>query len=442
MHRICMVGTGYVGLVSGACLADYGNQVTCVDADASKVESLRQGKIPFYEFGLEELVDRNVRERRLTFSTDLATAIRENDVIFICVGTPRGSDGEADLQYVFQVARDVAKNINGYKVIVQKSTVPVGTGARIRDLVRSQRNGNHDFDVASNPEFLREGSAVEDFMRPDRVVIGTWSKQAEDVLVDVYKPLYLNETPMVRTTVETAELIKYAANAFLATKISFINEMANLCELVGADVKVVERGIGLDRRIGSKFLHAGAGYGGSCFPKDTEALDHLARSLGYPLKVVQATIEVNDEQRRRLMARTETALGGLKGKTVAVLGLAFKPQTDDIRYSVGVDFCRFLRDKGATVRAFDPIAMENAKQEVPDIDYAPDLSAAVEGADAVVIATEWNEFRTMDLKRIRELLKGNLVVDLKNIYEPERMRSLGFVHRGVGRGIPSMPEGV
>jgi UDPglucose 6-dehydrogenase len=442
MNRICMVGTGYVGLVSGACLADYGNEVTCVDADASKVESLRQGKIPFYEFGLEELVDRNVRERRLSFSTDLATAIRENEVIFICVGTPRGTDGEADLQYVFQVARDIAKNINGYKVIVQKSTVPVGTGARIRDLVHSQRNGDHDFDMASNPEFLREGSAVEDFMRPDRVVIGTWSKQAEDVLSDVYKPLYLNETPMVKTTVETAELIKYAANAFLATKISFINEMANLCELVGADVKVVERGIGLDRRIGSKFLHAGAGYGGSCFPKDTEALDHLARSLGYPLKVVQATIEVNDEQRRRLMARTESALGGLKGKTVAVLGLAFKPQTDDIRYSVGVDFCRFLRDKGAMVRAFDPIAMDNAKQEVPDVEYAPDLWSAVEGADAVVIATEWNEFRTMDLKRIRELLKGNLVVDLKNIYEPERMRSLGFVHRGVGRGIPSMPEGV
>ncbi len=442
MHRICMVGTGYVGLVSGACLADYGNEVTAVDADMSKVESLRKGKVPFYEFGLEELVERNVRERRLTFSTDLPTAIRENEVIFICVGTPRGSDGEADLQFVFQVAREIAKHINGYKVIVQKSTVPVGTGARIRDLIHSQRNGDHDFDVASNPEFLREGSAVEDFMRPDRVVIGTWSKQAEEVLVDVYKPLYLNETPMVKTTVETAELIKYAANAFLATKISFINEMANLCELVGADVKVLERGIGLDRRIGSKFLHAGAGYGGSCFPKDTEALDHLARSLGYPLKVVQSTIEVNNEQRRRLMARTETALGGLKGKTVAVLGLAFKPQTDDIRYSVGVDFCRFLRDKGAMVRAFDPIAMENAKQEVPDVEYAADLWAAVEGADAVVIATEWNEFRTMDLERIRDLLKGNLVVDLKNIYEPERMRSLGFVHRGVGRGIPSMPEGV
>ncbi len=442
MKHICMVGTGYVGLVSGACLADYGNEVTCVDADPEKIKSLETGKIPFYEFGLEELVDRNVREGRVKFTTDLASAIRDNEVIFICVGTPRGSDGEADLQYVFQVARDVAKHINGYKVIVQKSTVPVGTGARIRDLIHSQRNGDHEFDVASNPEFLREGSAVEDFMRPDRVVIGTWSTRAEEVLSEVYKPLYLNETPMVKTTVETAELIKYAANAFLATKISFINEMANLCEMVGADVKVVERGIGLDRRIGSKFLHAGAGYGGSCFPKDTEALDHLARGLGYPLRIVHAVIEVNSEQRKRFMARTERALGGLKGKTVAVLGLSFKPQTDDIRYSVGVDFTRFLHEKGAEVRAFDPIAMDNARAEVPDVTYASDIWSAVEGADAVVIATEWNEFRTMDLRRIKELLKGNLLVDLKNIYEPDKMRELGFVHVAVGRGVPTVPDAV
>ncbi len=440
MHRICMVGTGYVGLVTGACLADFGNEVLCVDADAEKIASLQENRIPFYEFGLEELVERNVREGRITFSTDLPAAIRSCDVIFICVGTPRGTDGEADLQYVFQVARDIAKNINGYKVVVQKSTVPVGTGARIRDLVQSQRNGNHDFDVASNPEFLREGSAVEDFMRPDRVVIGTWNQRAEEMLSDVYKPLYLNETPMVKTTVESAELIKYAANAFLATKISFINEMANLCELVGADVKVLERGIGLDRRIGSKFLHAGAGYGGSCFPKDTEALDHLARSLGYPLKVVQATIEVNAEQRKRLMARTERALGGVKGKTIAVLGLSFKPQTDDIRYSVGVDFVRYMRGKGATVRAFDPIAMDNSRKEFADADYTDDLWTAVEGADAVVIATEWNEFRTMNLQRMKELLRGNLVVDLKNIYEPAKLREMGFVHIGVGRGVPGVPE--
>ncbi len=440
MRRICMVGTGYVGLVTGACLADFGHAVTCVDADEEKIKSLEAGKVPFYEFGLEELIDRSRREGRLNFSTDLAAGIRENEVIFICVGTPRGTDGEADLQYVFQVARDIAKHINGYKVIVQKSTVPVGTGARIRDLVHSQRNGDHAFDVASNPEFLREGSAVEDFMRPDRVVIGTWSDRAADVLADIYKPLYLNETPLVRTTVETAELIKYAANAFLATKISFINEMANLCELVGADVKTVEKGIGLDRRIGKKFLHAGAGYGGSCFPKDTEALDHLARAHGYPLQIVRATIEVNREQRRRLMTRTERELGSVKGKSIAVLGLSFKPQTDDIRDSVGIDFTRYLKDRGADVRAFDPIAVPNARQVAADITYTEDVYKAVEGADAVVIATEWNEFRTLDLARLRTLMRGNLIVDTKNIYEPTQMREHGFVHIGVGRGMPAGPD--
>jgi UDPglucose 6-dehydrogenase len=434
MHRISMVGTGYVGLVTGACLADYGNEVICVDADTTKIDSLRTGRIPFYEFGLEELLERNVREKRLSFSTDLPEAIRQSDVIFICVGTPRGSDGEADLQYVFQVARDIAKHLNGYKVIVQKSTVPMGTGARVRDLIRSTRNGNHDFDVASNPEFLREGSAVEDFMRPDRVVIGTWSKRAEDTLVDVYKPLYLNETPMVKTTVETAEFIKYAANAFLATKISFINECANLCEMVGADIKMVERGIGLDRRIGGKFLHAGAGYGGSCFPKDTEALDHLATSLGYPLEIVRATIAVNREQRRRLMARTEKKLGTLRGKTVAVLGLSFKPQTDDIRDSVGVDFARYLAEQGALVKVFDPIAMDKAREVLSGVEYCPDLWSAVVSADAIVIATEWNEFRTMNLNRLKDSMRGNLIVDLKNIYEPEAMQELGFEHVGVGRG--------
>jgi len=321
-------------------------------------------------------------------------------------------------------------------VIVQKSTVPMGTGARVRDLIGSTRNGDHEFDVASNPEFLREGSAVEDFMRPDRVVIGTWSKRAEDMLVDVYKPLYLNETPMVKTTVETAEFIKYAANAFLATKISFINECANLCELVGADIKMVERGIGLDRRIGGKFLHAGAGYGGSCFPKDTEALDHLATSLGYPLEIVRATIQVNREQRRRLMARTEKLLGTLQGKTVAVLGLSFKPQTDDIRDSVGVDFARYLVEKGASVKVFDPIAMDKAKEVLTGVEYCPDLWSAMEAADAIVIATEWNEFRTMNVNRLKDHMHGNLIVDLKNIYEPEDMRELGFVHVGVGRGTP------
>jgi UDPglucose 6-dehydrogenase len=430
-----MVGTGYVGLVTGACLADFGNEVVCVDSNRAKIDGLRSGKIPFYEFGLEELLERNIKERRLRFSTDLPSAIRENQVVFICVGTPRGSDGEADLQYVFQVAREIAAHINDYKLIVQKSTVPVGTGARVRDLIQSRRNGNHDFDVASNPEFLREGSAVEDFMRPDRVVIGTWNKRAEEILTDIYKPLYLNETPMVKTTVETAELIKYAANAFLATKISFINETANLCELVGADIKVVERGIGLDRRIGSKFLHSGAGYGGSCFPKDTEALDHLAQSLGSPLKIVRATIEVNREQRRRLMRRTEEVLKGLAGKRVAVLGLSFKPLTDDIRDSVGVDFARFLKEKGAEVRAFDPIAVEKAREALPGVQYTEDIWSAVEGADAIVIATEWNEFRTMNLRKLQQVLKGNVIIDLKNIYEPEELQELGLVHVGVGRGV-------
>ena len=440
--KISVIGTGYVGLVTGACLADFGNEVTCVDNDRDKIETLRTGKIPFYEFGLEELIERNIKEGRLKFSTDFPSAIRQNQVVFVCVGTPRGSDGEADLQFVFQVAREIALHINDYKLIVQKSTVPVGTGARVRDLIQSQRNGNHDFDVASNPEFLREGSAVEDFMRPDRVVIGTWNERGAEILTEIYKPLYLNETPMVKTTVETAELIKYAANAFLATKISFINETANLCELVGADIKVVERGIGLDRRIGSKFLHAGAGYGGSCFPKDTEALDHLAQTLGYPLKIVRATIEVNREQRRRLMQKTEKVFGGLRGKTVAVLGLSFKPLTDDIRDSVGVDFVRFLMDKGATVRAFDPIAVEKAREAVPDAEYTGDIWSAVQGADGVVIATEWNEFRTMNLNRIREALKGKVIVDLKNIYEPEEMRGLGFIHVGVGRGVsPGLGEG-
>jgi UDPglucose 6-dehydrogenase len=436
MHRITMVGTGYVGLVSGACFAEFGNEVTCVDADREKIEQLRRGEIPFHEFGLEEIVERNVEEERLSFSTDLARAIKNGDVIFICVGTPRGSDGDLNLQYVFQVVRDIARHINGYKVIVQKSTVPVGTGARIRDLLHSQRNGNHDFDVASNPEFLREGSAVEDFMRPDRVVIGTWNEKAADVLTEIYRPLTLNDVPLLKTTVETAELIKYAANAFLATKISFINEIANLCELVGADVKILERGLGLDRRIGSEFLHSGAGYGGSCFPKDTEALDHLARSLGHPLRIVRATIEVNDEQRKSLMARTERVLGGVAGKRLAILGLSFKPETDDIRDAVSLDFMRFLREKGAEVLAYDPVAVPNARRAFEDATYTEDVWAAVTGADAVIVAVEWNEFRTLNLKRLRECMRGNVVVDLRNIYEPAGMRDMGFLHVGVGRGTP------
>ena len=433
MHRICMVGTGYVGLVSGACLADYGNQVTCVDLAQEKIDSLKSGKIPFYEFGLEELVERNVREGRLSFTTDLAKAIQDNDVLFICVGTPRGSDGEADLRYVDACAEDIGKHANGYKLIVQKSTVPVGTGKRIRGIIEAA-GIQHPFDVASNPEFLREGSAIEDFMRPNRVVIGTWSEKAEGILSDIYKPLYLNEAPLVKTTVETAELIKYASNAFLATKISFINEMANLCDLVGADVKVVERAMGLDKRIGSKFLHAGAGYGGSCFPKDTEALFYTGREQGYDLRIVKATIEVNQLQRERLMEASHELLGEPAGKKVAVLGLSFKPQTDDVRYSVALDFMQYFIDRGAQVVGFDPVAAENAKAEVPRAAYAADIQEAIQDADAIVIATEWNEFRRLDLAVVKEAMKGDLVVDLKNIYEPDKVESLGLRYLGVGRG--------
>lgn len=433
MHHICMVGTGYVGLVSGACLADFGNQVTCVDLDESKIRVLEEGRIPFYEFGMEELVQRNVKEGRLTFTTDLEQAIQNSRVLFICVGTPRGNDGEADLKYVDSVAESVGRYMNDYKLIVQKSTVPVGTGRRIQKIIADQGSG-HAFDVASNPEFLREGSAVEDFMRPNRIVIGTWSRQAEDILTDIYKPLYLNEAPIVKTTVETAELVKYASNAFLATKISFINEMANLCEYVGADVKVVERAMGLDRRIGSKFLHAGAGYGGSCFPKDTEALYFTGNELGYPLKIVKATIEVNEEQRLRQMQKTEKALGGFQGKVIAMLGLSFKPSTDDIRFSVAIDFMRYAAERGAEVRGFDPAASANARQEFPQAAYVDDIEDAVRGADAVVIATEWNEFRRLNLKDLKEQMRGDLVVDLKNIYEPDAIFEAGLKLIGVGRG--------
>ena len=433
--NLSVVGTGYVGLVAGACLSDSGHRVVCVDCDESKIRRLNSGEVPIFEPGLSEIVARNKRAGRLAFSTDLEVAIRHGRMIFVAVGTPEGANGEADLSAILSAASTIGKLMDGYRIVVMKSTVPVGTHRRVSEAIAGQTK--HPFDYVSNPEFLKEGAAIEDFMRPDRVVIGTWNAKAAEVLSEIYEPLYLNETPMVKTTVESAELIKYAANAFLATKISFINEMANLCELVGADIKVLERGIGLDRRIGRKFLHAGAGYGGSCFPKDTEALDHLARSLGYPLRIVRATIEVNREQRLRLMARTERELEGVAGKTVAVLGLSFKPLTDDIRDSVGIDFLKFLRDRGAQVRAFDPIAIPNAQREVPDIVYTKDAWEAVKGADAAVIAVEWNEFRTMSLARVRNLMRGNLIVDLKNIYDPENLRALGFHHVGVGRGTPA-----
>lgn len=436
MEKIAMVGTGYVGLVTGACLADFGNRVTCVDLDLRKVEMLQQGKLPFYEFSLGEIVERNVREGRLGFTSDLPQAIRSSRVIFIAVGTPTGKNGEADLSQVFSVASAIAENMNSYKLVVQKSTVPVGTGEKVlRTIEELLRRKALPFDVASNPEFLREGSAVEDFMRPDRVVIGTWSPKAEQILSEIYRPLYLNETPMVKTSVQTAEMIKYASNAFLATKISFINEMANLCEVLGADVKVVSRAMGLDKRIGPKFLHAGAGYGGSCFPKDTMALANFSRAAKVPSLIVDAAIEVNEKQRGRMLQKCETMVGDLAGKEVAVLGLSFKPQTDDVRYSVGIDLIHRMQRKGARLRTFDPVAMEAAAPQLKNVVFAQDSYEAAKGADLLVIATEWNEFRMLDLTKLRQLMRHPAVVDCRNIYDPELLVAAGFQYEGVGRGL-------
>lgn len=437
MQKIAVVGTGYVGLVTGACLADFGNEVTCVDQIESKIAALNAGKLPFYEFSLGEIVERNVREGRLRFSSDLASAVKRSRVVFTAVGTPPGKDGEADLSQVWNVARTVAQHLNGHKVIVQKSTVPVGTGEKVRRIIAENLKKPVAFDVASNPEFLREGSAVEDFMRPNRVVIGTWTKKAEDILSEIYRPLYLNETPMVKTTVETAELIKYASNAFLATKISFINEMANLCEKLGADVKVVSRAMGLDNRIGAKFLHAGPGYGGSCFPKDTLALASFSRAAGLPSRIVEATIEVNERQRHRMLEKIQSVVKNLKGAEIAVLGLSFKPQTDDVRDSVALDLIRLLAARGAKVRTFDPVAMEKAAEELGDVRslrFTEDAYEAAKGADCLVIATEWNEFRMLDMGKLKRLLKKPIVVDCRNIYDPAKMKEQGFEHIGVGRG--------
>ncbi|MBP7669109.1 MAG: UDP-glucose/GDP-mannose dehydrogenase family protein [Candidatus Eisenbacteria bacterium] len=441
MQRICVVGTGYVGLVTGTCLADFGNPVVCVDTDAEKIEQLSRGQIPFYEFSLQELVDRNLREKRLSFSTDVAQAIRGAKVVFIAVGTPSNARGEADLSQVFQVARTIAENLGSYKLVVQKSTVPVGTGAKIKAIIEKHRPDKIDFDVASNPEFLREGSAVEDFMRPDRVVIGTWNRRAETLLSEIYRPLFLNETPMVKTSVETAELIKYAANAFLATKISYINEMSLLCEKVGADIKVVARGIGLDRRIGPKFLHAGPGYGGSCFPKDTRALASFSRAAGFRFSIVEATIAANKRQRQELIGRAVAMLGETEGKEAAVLGLSFKPQTDDLRESFSLELIPALQRSGAKVRAFDPVAMDAAARLLKNVTFCADAYRAAAGADLLVLATEWNEFRMLDLRKLRRLMRTPNLVDCRNIYDPERMDELGFRYAGIGRGIHLLRQG-
>ena len=436
--RIAMIGTGYVGLVSGACFSEFGIDVVCVDKDASKIERLNAGEIPIFEPGLDELVAENVAAGRLAFTTGLAGAVAGADAVFVAVGTPsRRGDGHADLSYVHAAAREIAAAMTGYTVVVTKSTVPVGTGREVERIIREVRP-DADFDVVSNPEFLREGSAINDFMRPDRVVIGTDSERARAVMRQLYRVLYLIETPIVFTGRETSELIKYAGNAFLAMKITFINEIADLCEAVGADVNDVARGIGLDGRIGKKFLHAGPGYGGSCFPKDTLALVRTARDFGAPVRLIETTVDINDRRKKALAARVAKAAGGnLAGRTVAVLGLTFKPNTDDMRDSASLDLVPGLIGLGAKVRAFDPEGMAEAKAQLPDaVVYCADAYDAMTGADVLVILTEWNAFRSLDLERVKSLMAAPVMVDLRNVYDPVEMAARGFSYSGIGRAAP------
>ena len=430
--QIAVIGTGYVGLVTGACFAEFGVDVVCVDVDAHKIERLNQGHMPIYEPGLDQLVAKNAQAGRLTFTTDLKTAVERSLVILLAVGTPPKEDGSADLSYVEAAARSVAEHMDDYKVIVTKSTVPVGTGEHLRRIISEQKK-NAKFGMVSNPEFLREGAAIGDFMRPDRVVIGSRDPEAIAIIKDLYRPLYLIETPFVITSLEGAELTKYAANAFLATKISFINEIANLCDRIGCDVHDVARALGMDNRIGKKFLHPGPGFGGSCFPKDTHALLSIARQFDYDALIVDAVVRVNDRQRELMVPKIEKLVGDLRGKTVAVLGLAFKPGTDDMREAPSVDIIRRLLDHGATVRAYDPIAMDAARSYLPDIEYAEDEYATVTGADVLVFMTEWNQFRALNMERVRELMRAPKIADLRNIYEPDAMIELGFEYVGVGR---------
>jgi len=430
------VGTGYVGLVTGACLADFGNAVRCVDVDAAKIARLSGGEIPFFEPGLEELVARNREAERLAFDTDLAAATRWADVIFITVGTPPRKDGSADLSAVFAVGETIARAAKGYKVVVQKSTAPVGTARKLWQALRKTAGRRATIDVASNPEFLREGSAIETSMRPDRVVIGAETPRAEKLLRELHEPLYLLETPITVTNLETAELIKYASNAFLATKISFINEVANLCEKVGADVSTVARAMGQDRRIGPKFLHAGPGYGGSCFPKDTVALASFARAAGAPFTLVETVVGVNERQKARMVAKAKEALGGLKGRTIAVLGLTFKPNTDDIRESPALDIMQGLHKAGAKIVAHDPVGAPHVKR-LPlgkKIAFADDPYDAVRGADAALLVTEWNEYRTLEFKKLKKLLRRPVLLDLRNIYDADEARAAGLTYVGVGQG--------
>jgi UDPglucose 6-dehydrogenase len=433
MYNICVAGTGYVGLVTGACLADFGNIVRCVDIDESKIAGLKNCEVPFYEPGLQEIVKRNVDRGRLSFSTGVPKGIEQSTVIFVAVGTPMSEEGQADLSYVEMVARSVGENLNGYKVVVLKSTVPAGTSDLVKGIIKDTSSAGHPFDVVSNPEFLREGSAVEDFMQPSRIVLGTSNERALRVMTEIYKPLILQDAPVVETDVKTAEMIKYSSNAFLATKISFINEIANICERVGANVSVVARAMGFDDRIGAKFLRAGAGYGGSCFPKDTRALAKTAADVGYDAKIVKAVVETNVKQRQVMVDKISYATGGVKGKTVAILGLAFKPDTDDLRDAPAIDIAKQLLSMGAAIKAYDPFAMEKAADVLKGVDFAPDVFEAVKDADIAVFVTEWNEFRDIDLVKIKKLMKSPAVVDCRNIYEPSRMAELGFHYYSVGR---------
>jgi len=432
--RVAMIGTGYVGLVSGACFADFGHRVTCVDKDASKIAALNRGEIPIYEPDLDRLVAANVREGRLDFSTDLAGPVSESGAVFISVGTPsRRGDGHADLSFVYAAAREIAVALNGFTVVVTKSTVPVGTGDEVERIIRDARP-DADFTVVSNPEFLREGAAIQDFKHPDRIVVGANDERARKVISDLYRPLYLNQAPILYTGRRTAELIKYASNAFLATKITFINEIADLCEKVGADVQEVARGIGLDNRIGAKFLHAGPGFGGSCFPKDAQALIKTAQDHEVPLRIVEAVLAVNDTRKRAMARKVSSAFGGtLRGKTVAVLGLTFKPNTDDMRDAPSIPLITALQDMGAKVKAYDPEGMEQAKVVLPDLTYCDGPYACAENADALVIVTEWEQFRALDLERLKDTMAAPIVVDLRNVYRPDEMAKLGFIYESVGR---------
>ena len=434
--RIAMIGTGYVGLVSGACFSEFGIDVVCVDKDASKIEGLKQNRMPIYEPGLDQLVADNVKAGRLSFTTDLKSAVKGADAVFIAVGTPsRRGDGHADLSYVYAAAREIAESIEGYTVVVTKSTVPVGTGREVEKIIKETRP-DADFDVVSNPEFLREGSAINDFMRPDRVVIGAESDRSRAVMRQLYRVLYLIETPIVFTSLETSELIKYAANTFLAAKITFINEIADLCEAVGADVHDVARGIGLDGRIGKKFLHPGPGYGGSCFPKDTLALVRTARDKGSPLRIIETVVAINEERKKKMADKIVAACGGdVLGKTIAVLGLTFKPNTDDMRDSPSLEIVPALQKAGAKIRAFDPEGMTEAKHMLKDVEFCENAYDTLQNADALTIITEWNEFRALDMARVKSLMRSPVVVDLRNIYAPEEMRAAGFSYSSIGRPV-------